>query len=317
MTTPRNFVFQSLDSQIGLKPEFVSEDRCGLDSCDQVGHKIFVVGRFGRPGTEGTTVAVYNVNRRSWEWVVDEGEDAQFCSGHLSFVVDDLLYTYGGIRHLPRVTVVLDELRCLDVVTMEWTRCSTSAVRPMGRYWHSGEYLEIFDKFICFGGETASGESSEVWALRLHDLSWTCAKTKGKAPKARCGLATCAIGANIFFYGGRSGQFYSDELHVLDCRRTTLEWSLVHTGTGIERAFGSMTTMDGVLLFFGGFGYTLRDCNDLLSFEASDFKPVIASVHRGSPPVRQGHTCIVYSRELYVMDGFGSGFKPFVLRMVS
>ena len=136
-----------------------------------------------------------------------------------------------------------------------------------------------YKRLVVFGGLYDGNALADLWELdivkdatsgeygnwtRLHDGSGT------DAPWGRTGAMACALGGNLYVFGGYSpgyGDF--DELWKFD--RTAESWSRVEASDGVvppKRNGGTMTTPDGesgsTFLIFGGNGL-----NDVWEFDIS------------------------------------------------
>jgi hypothetical protein len=101
--------------------------------------------------------------------------------------------------------------------TWQFTFGSTPALTQMNtvhapspRWAAPGVYDPIRDRMIIFGGETSTGNSSEVWALTLSGTpDWQQLAPSGVGPPAR-GWGIAAYDANrnrMLIFGGRSGSY--------------------------------------------------------------------------------------------------------------
>ena len=312
MSRSRRIYIEEIISETEPKPAFAKGVRYGRSTCEQVGSKVYLVGNLGQLRQKKMTVGVYDLQENSWQWVVDEGDHVPYPRDHTSFVANDRLYVHGGGFWLNDLDA---NLYAFDLITLEWTQCCTSSIRPSGRFWHTGQYLDSLGVFVFFGGCTSKRSFNGVWALLVDDLRWSFMKVKGTRPWRRRGHASCAVGETIFFYGGCSddGDVYYDDLHLLDCSGGTYLWSEAYLKLGIYRAFGSLTYMNGELLLFGGRDENMDDSQDLFALSRPDFCPVKARNLAKTYPSKYNchkHSTIVFSGDIYVFDGSRKSFDP-------
>ena len=133
---------------------------------------------------------------------------------------------------------------------------------------------KTYKRLVIFGGLSDGDALADVWEMdlakdanygnwtRLHDGSGS------EAPWGRAGATACALGGNLYVFGGYSpgyGDF--DQLWKFD--RTVESWSQIEASDGVvppKRNGGTMTTPDGesgtTFLIFGGNGL-----NDVWEFD--------------------------------------------------
>ena len=311
MSSSTKYRIDEVYAQTEPIPTFVSNTSC-MSSCQQVGSKVYVVGTLGREFLRGTTVGVYDLKENTWEWVVDDDRYAPFTNGHASFVVDDRMYVHGGFISPGKFDT---KLYYLDLVTLAWNTCENSVFPPGGRIWHVGEYLERLRKFVCYGGQTRIGQSDQVWTLSIDSLQWKLADVKGSKPMKLYGHSSCAVGEQIYFIGGRHSHIFAEGITLLDCRRSTFVWSNPSVSLGFCRCFASLSYVNGEFLVFGGFNNSLVVSEEIFVFSAPDFKPIKSEFpKRENVEYRSfGHTAIVTSTGIYILDGSRNTFNPLKL----
>ena len=142
---------------------------------------------------------------------------------------------------------------------MKWTECPVSSpcpgVLPLSRSSHGVSI--IGDRLFMFGGEheARTPVGSEVWALDLKTdggMEWRALKAQGEPPSPRSvityhnqsvhsqfilprfGHGQCAVGSDVYIFGGRQGTAIDEKLlndvHKFDTRTCT--WSRVPVSGG-------------------------------------------------------------------------------------
>jgi hypothetical protein len=118
----------------------------------------------------------------------------------------------------------------LDPNAPAWRRVEGPAPSP--RWGTAAVYDATNDRMLLFGGETAQGETNEVWSFDLAKESWARLSTNaGPAPRANPSLVLDARRARLITYGGRTGQItmFADAWS-LDL--ATLTWKQLPSGPG-------------------------------------------------------------------------------------
>lgn len=299
------------------RPTCVYESNCGLNPCHLVGSKVFVLGMLGREGIHGMTIGICDLQTFEWEWVLDTSKDSPYLNSHTCFLADDCLYAHGGFRD-GRADSLSSDIFQLDLCSLEWTRIHTLGDQPSARVWHSGGFVEHSREYVVYGGYSAGGNmKKDVWAYNVDYKAWAAPRVKGMAPTARYGLASCTIGKQVVFFGGRQIKSYFGDLHILDCSQQVFRWSGLLWQSSVLRCFSSLLHIDGRLIVFGG--YDRRDVHhSVYAFEPPHFelRPVIGgagsqiSLEGVVPQAMYGHTAIKFRDEMYVFDGFDSDFNP-------
>lgn len=150
--------------------------------------------------------------------------------------------------------------------------------------------------------------------LDTHSNSWSQPITSGKAPSQREGHSATVVALRVLVFGG-AGLDKEDtsvnlcDLHVLDT--PTLAWSQPATAgrPPQERRYHSATSVDGVILVFGGQYY---DCEADLHFECSNavYELEVASLRwrectiEGAAPLRRAcHSSVAIGKQVYVVGG--------------
>jgi hypothetical protein len=126
-----------------------------------------------------------------------------------------------------------------------------TAKGPSPRWGHAAGYDAKRDRMIIFGGQTAQGETAEVWSFDLHAETWTQLQTSG-APSPRVSPAVVIDRPRdrLIAFSGRSGMSsYFGETWALDLG--TLKWTQLDSAPpGRERSHP--VTDEAHAWFYGG-----------------------------------------------------------------
>ena len=211
-----------------------------------------------------TSVFVLNVNSHVWRTLDVEMPDEVPRSRHVSFLVGDNLYTFGGANE-----EYLNDLWHLNFLDEEWEKVYPRGDPPRPRSLAVGELVESMGEFVVFGG-IGEGDRlfNDTFCFNVEAQAWTVPKIKGTAPSARYGHASCSAGRTMFVYGGEGveeeeaegeGEAAAipvkyDDMYTLSFANHAWTWSAVDTGANTPpgRSVCSFTLAAGRIFMYGG-----------------------------------------------------------------
>mmetsp|Transcript_655 Transcript_655/g.1124 ORF Transcript_655/g.1124 Transcript_655/m.1124 type:complete len:595 (+) Transcript_655:251-2035(+) len=143
-------------------------------------------------------------------------------------------------------------------------------------------------------------------------LAWLPVQVKGNGPAARTLHTACAVGENVYIFGGWDGVEYFDDLYALNVG--TMEWWKPASASPPPTArIGHTATAVGSRIFvFGGHNDT-KWFNDLYVLDTDtasggNSKMQIQwsrpPVKGWAPPARRGHTATAIGDKIYVFAGY-------------
>lgn len=185
-----------------------------------------------------------------------------------AFLQDDIVFTFGGLIGLP--DDFSNEIHCLDTAINDWTPCTVRGEEPIPRASMIGEYIEKFDLFVVFGGNSRGGALDDTHCLSINSLTWIPHTVKGIIPKARHEHCSCVAKTTIFIFGGQNSRGSTlGDLHLLKvCSRKHLVFSAVKSSF-LQVYGGTLTFLEGgKLLRLGG----LKEAGELESSQIFDLK---------------------------------------------
>lgn len=194
-------------------------------STELVGGFIFVVGRLRRAFVRGkriATVAVLDIAKNSWRWIVLAGPSTE--AGAM-FLYDDSLFWRGGSR-----SGTTGLLR-FDLALESWTPVDCIGVEPAAFEHGSAGYLEKINLLVSFGGSLNGVNTNNVYLLQMPQRLRIRPKIKGRKPQRRWQHASCVSNGEFYVYGGWSEQGRLSDifrLRVDSANRCT--WSCTNTG---------------------------------------------------------------------------------------
>ena len=159
-------------------------------------------------------------------------------------------------------------------------------------------------------------------------VAWTALSTRGSAPAARHGHATCSTGKSVYSFGGatlREDTYVSSsELHVLDA--TSLSWRRIAAAEAHAppaRCFSTLNVLEAGrarLILFGGAAHQSAhesSFNDVWLYKTDGGTWDKVATAGGPPPPRAGHSAVVLSAshrpsQLCVFGGARARFRTLI-----
>ena len=175
-------------------------------------------------------------------------------------------YGHTAIYDTPRDRLVFfggnDSLASLNEVwaltlsgTPAWSQLSPTGTPPAGRHFHSALYDAVNDRMVVFGGSTATGNQSDVWALTLSGTpAWSQLSPTGTPPDPLWSQSAAhdRDANRLIVFGGMSGGPRND-VYALTLTGSPVWSQLFPTGTlPAPRQAASMVSLGTRMLVFGG-----------------------------------------------------------------
>ena len=172
---------------------------------EAVGSYIYVFGELRRTrsvngaNAEKVTVAVLDVVKSSWRWLVLQGPGTE---GASTFLYQDCIYWYGSTWN-----ATLRQIECvlfkLDLVSEEYKQVIQRGVTPKSRTFATTVYFERRKQMVLFGGTASNYKKvNDVLVLNMPEKVWSIPEIKGVKPSPRCKHAACNYGEVMYVYGG-------------------------------------------------------------------------------------------------------------------
>lgn len=220
-------------------------------SATLVGHVIYVLHKSSRAKLPNRvlSVSILDTARRIWETYRLKGPKS--CVGHVSFLIQDRLFLYGGRRD----DKIFSHLWGFDTVCMEWHKCVTRGFIPTEWKEYSGHYLECCHALILICGRIVDKVVNRVAVLDMDSMTWASPEIKGTAPLERTHHCSCVYYDRIFVFGGVGPtKRYLNDLHVLNTEGVMM-WSqprLRGNHIPAPRKAMTMASCFGKLFVYGG-----------------------------------------------------------------
>lgn len=94
--------------------------------------------------TFANSVYALNLDKMKWSYVETKGRPPEVRDFHTTVCIGDNMYLFGGRGtdsrrgyYLPDEETYSDDLWCLNLLTLEWTKLEPVGERPLGRRSHS------------------------------------------------------------------------------------------------------------------------------------------------------------------------------------
>lgn len=230
--------------------------------------------------------------------------------GHTVVEYDGRAYLWGGRNDEYGAS---SKMHVFDPETRSWTVVGEGGGTPPARDGHSA--VVVGDIMYMFGGfeEESQRFSRETYAFNFKTEQWSEMRTSGQIPQWRDFHTACAIGSQMFVFGGRSdqmGQFHSsrdvycDRLKVLDL--TTGQWSEpnVKGDRPCGRRSHSAWAHNGRMFTFGGYlGTENRHLGDLWEYDPSTMRWRSLSPFGCGPSPRRRQCTVLVGHRLFLFGG--------------
>lgn len=299
----------------GCKDRFESGSEIQNQAAALVGHRIYVFGGYAQDYLRG--VYALDVNTLTWDRK-DNDEKLQL-SGNLNFLIRDTLYMIGGnVRSNPYETQMWTFDLSRAIIDPFYSRCE-ELIPPSGSV---GEYLEMLEMIILYGGQTSQGGVSTLVGYSVISNTWQRIEVKGGVPPPRHNHSSCMHGTDeIFFFGGNFDGSLVPVNHLFHLRsiKGKFLWNEVNwQPLPVARANSIMWCIGKRVFIFGGYptnGTATSDhlyiydleANAGVEFEGlrktSDALPVVLVGRSNS---RTLHSSVVSNGKIYVLGGYGA-----------
>ncbi|RPA77114.1 galactose oxidase [Ascobolus immersus RN42] len=164
--------------------------------------------------------------------------------------------------------------------------------KPPPRGYHTANMVN--GKLIIFGGSDGVHCFSDVWVLDVETCIWKQVPLPGSSPLGwsgsnasgindgvgkvgRLSHSATLVGSYLFVFGGHDGDFYANELVLLNL--VTMKWDRrkVYGVAPSGRGYHGAVLLDSRLFFFGGFdGHNVFGDIYILDLGASSYYPQIS-----------------------------------------
>ena len=284
------------------------------------GNKVYVTGRLLDFDNKHFNLFVLDLSVRRWRHMAVRGPFGFV--GHSVSLVNDALYVFGGWVGPATTARLSNEVYRFDMALEELMHVhAEGSLRPRKIAHHSGCYVESLNQLVVFGGYTGNGYIKDLFAFDVKSARWIAPKQKGELPEY--GLSTmafCAVGNNVYYYGGYNGNGVIDGLYILNCTRRCFTWSLLKPPEGAYKPFAlkaaTLSYVRGKLLLFGG-SYNLHHRVSVFDLDERKWLPaggkvdpnVEEGIHVQGDESDQYHTAIATARELWVFAGYDAVFS--------
>jgi len=211
-------------------------------SCTQLRDKLYIFGGSGAfHASYWNDVFIFDTNDLTFEEPANcSGEIPLPRYGHTAITADFKtkegrtevgVLVFGGKASPPHH--LMNDLRFLNTVTMQWSIPNVEGMPPIGRYYHTA--TNIGDgRILIFGGRTETGESNDVYILDTKKMRWVQPNISGKPPKKRYQHSAELFDHNkLIIYGGISRMTALQDIVVLDLDK--MEWIKPSVKRELER----------------------------------------------------------------------------------
>eukprot|EP00698_Gefionella_okellyi_P004361 TRINITY_DN14033_c0_g1_i1.p1 TRINITY_DN14033_c0_g1~~TRINITY_DN14033_c0_g1_i1.p1 ORF type:complete len:1234 (-),score=338.16 TRINITY_DN14033_c0_g1_i1:76-3777(-) len=239
-----------------------------------------------------------------WESPTVGGKPPPPRYNHTVSTVGDQVFIFGGFSK----GAPLNDAAIFDTASMAWKEPEIQGKRPTPRFGHAACVVgkKIFIIAGCCGTEQ---RFNDVYVLDTERMEWQKPDIRGTAPSARYGHSACAVGPNIFLFGGRDGRGVLNDIYVLDT--ALLQW-LRPPATGTApppRMQHSMVLFNGRLVIHGGTGTDEERRNDTAQLDLDTMKWSAVVTTGDLPKPRELHVAAVVGASMCIVGGFDGRYR--------
>jgi len=152
-----------------------------------------------------------------------------------------------------------------------WSIIYPNTISPVPRYGHFTIYDNVSDvTIIGYGNDSNSNFCHDIWALGMKEYKWMKLNINLSQISPRYGTTAALYGKNVVCFGGKSGDHYLADLHVINLETKTV--SIVQTpGDSPSGRIGhSMAIHGDKIVIWGGNNNAILD--DLWIFDINKRK---------------------------------------------
>ncbi len=260
---------------------------------DPLRDRMVIFGGNGGGGALRNDVRALDLANPAWSFVTLGGTPPTPRYQHAAIYdpARDRMVIFGG----QDATGPLNEVWVADFAASTWTLLATTGTPPTPRFGATAIYDPAGDRMVFFGGQAASGPSSEAWSLSMSDASWTLLATPNPpAPRHLHGAAYDSRRERMLVFGG-----YTDYDDVWALSLTGVPaWTQLHAG--IEPAGRYFHTAihlpasDQMLVFGGITNFVDGNNSWMLDLGPLRWSPFAEPREPGDPmpAARHGHSAI-------------------------
>ena len=244
--------WETIEPAQGIITEFLKDIEG--HTIDIVGNLLWIIGGSSRTYKFELICRTLDLQTNEWEDERQKMVDGVVPSArqrHGSFVADDKIYVWGGIRFRG---VITNELWVLDTALREWRECNQYGEIPHATSRFAGGYIENKDEYVMCCGTAIGRLTHGVHVMMVDSRTWFDPITKGAAPRHSAGVASELVREQLYVYGGTDYNSASGLLWVLDCTGPVYVWSQLQGGQPSPgpRINATMTDWGGRLFLVGG-----------------------------------------------------------------
>ncbi|XP_076444322.1 kelch domain-containing protein 2-like [Babylonia areolata] len=319
------------------KTEFTFSPREGCVACS-AGPKVFLFGGVIQSDhaepQETNELLVFNTETESWQKVAASGSLPPPRAAASLVAVGLKLYLFGGLSHM---TGWFDDLFVFDTENSTWKEVETEGNKPRPRDKLQG--VAIGSNIYYFGGfgpKTAPEEMDEDWedeeeeeedgipeaqeqegaefgwfndlfVLDTVNLKWSQPLQMNLGvPTPRAAHGMCAIGSNLYIFGGRDFEDRQNDLHCFDV--STRKWNLELKSEGVvpqPRSFHTVCAAGGQVVVVGGRGRNNCHFADICLYDCEKGQWTQPRLEGVAMEARGQHVAVVVGKVVVVFGGTG------------
>mmetsp|Transcript_11485 Transcript_11485/g.16989 ORF Transcript_11485/g.16989 Transcript_11485/m.16989 type:complete len:822 (+) Transcript_11485:84-2549(+) len=224
----------------------------------------------------------------------------------------DVILLIGGKWRKPHSDheIVNDKVYAYDVSSNCWETMSVSGFK--GRFDHSASLHPNANDVYVFGGTDRDGNVlSDLLKLDLTQQQWLPCSTKGKSiPKGTSGHSAVVHDDYIYFFGGRSTNELSNEMHRLNMN--SLQWEKIGSSQKKshvypkKRSGHAAVALYNKMIMYGGDGHHISP-GQIWEFDFDLATWSLPSVSNDDSPLQgytiTGHSLCVKDRKVWMVGG--------------
>jgi len=151
----------------------------------------------------------------------------------------------------------LSDVYVLDTEKLIWAPAPVAGDSPKNRCAHT--FCAVGYKVVAYGGYDGKSRLKDTALFDPDSCVWEPSFTgRGNSAGGRAAHVTCAIGDNMFVFGGYNGKRRLNDIHMFNSE--SKQWSVPHVkGIGpTPRSYHCACVIDKRMYIFGGYDGTTR-----------------------------------------------------------
>ena len=265
-------------------------------------------------GEHISEIWAYNTTANTWRYAAKGPFNMPQSEGGLAVydTANDRIIYFGGLTGANQRTKDVWQLQADDFGMYHATKLTPTGTSPTQRWLMAGCYDAVRQRMVLWGGQSASGVLSDMWALDLSapgSEAWTQLTPTGTAPTAvwqPC-FAYDVGNQRLYLHAGatnQAGTTFSSQLFYLDISSVNCAWvdTGVTSGLAVRGAAMGYDAANQRLVAFSGYDGSAVN-NTVRYTSTSSFTSWTTQATANTPTARRSSGYMVIGSSFYVACG--------------